>query len=193
MAFPPAKKPKRAHDLDRPWQAGDTIPAPEVVREDSDTAWALWNEAAQQHDRRFAETTPMTQPPGMSPEEVGWAATVPAGGVVPRKALIPKRPQRPQFTLEGALLLARRNNRVCPRPERWDAFMQLLPPKKTARGTRQPPAPATGAAWAVTPPLTKRMCFREQLEWAEREGALEAVIPFMQSMSEEEWLHMGED
>ena len=71
--------------------------------------------------------------------------------------------------------------------------MQLLPAKTSLRGRQQPPAPPTGRAWAVTPPLTKRLCFREQIEWAESAGVLEAVMAFMQSMPEEEWLHMGED
>ena len=45
----------------------------------------------------------------------------------------------------------------------------------------------------MTAPLTKRLVFREQIEWAERAGVLEDVVAFMQSMAEEDWLHMGED
>ena len=56
-----------------------------------------------------------------------------------------------------------------------------------------PPPPITGQAWAVTPSLTKRLHFREQIEWAERAGILDAVMAFMQALPEEEWLHMGED
>lgn len=192
--MPSPKKSPRNRDLDRPWEAGDSIPAPEALHDDGDTGWALWNEVNQQHDRRFAHTAPMTQPPGMRPEEIAWAATQPAGSTLLRNVpLVPKAAEKPLFSLESAMLVARRNNRVCPRPERWDEFMQLLPAKKTLRGSQQPPAPATGAAWAVTPSLTKRLCFREQIEWAERAGVLESVMAFMQSMSEEEWLHMGED
>jgi hypothetical protein len=51
----------------------------------------------------------------------------------------------------------------------------------------------TGNAWSETPPLTKRLCFREQIEWAEKQGVLENAIAFMQSMPETDWLHMGED
>jgi hypothetical protein len=71
--------------------------------------------------------------------------------------------------------------------------MALLPPRRTLRGSAQPPAPPTGAAWNVTPSLTKRLCFREHIEWAERAGVLEDAMAFMQSMAEEEWLHMGDD
>ena len=193
MAFPPSRRPGRDRGaLDRPWEAGDSIPAPEAIIRDGDSAWALWNEANSQHERRFADTAPMTQPPGLSPEEIAWSATVPATGA-PSQRLPKARRSEAVFTLEAAMLVARRNNRVCPRPERWDAFTAMLPTRKTLRGTQQPPAPATGAAWALTPSLTKRLCFREQIEWAERAGALESVMAFLQSMSEEEWLHMGED
>jgi hypothetical protein len=194
MAFPAPKKPARnASSLDRPWEAGDSIPAPEAVHGDGDSAWALWNEVSQQHERRFADTAPMTLPPGMQPEDRAWAATQPPGALpLTAPARKPVEPH-PLFTLEAAMLVARRNNRVCPRPQHWDAFTRMLPARKTLRGTLQPPVPPTGAAWAVTPPLTKRLCFREQIEWAEGAGLLESVMAFMQSMSEQDWLHMGED
>ncbi|RYF19088.1 MAG: hypothetical protein EOO30_00665 [Comamonadaceae bacterium] len=189
--LPTHKSPARSGDLDRPWQAGDTIPAPEVEHRDGDSAWALWTQVSRQHEARFQPTAPLTLPPGMGTEEAAWARTQPAFGASPLRST--RRAAQPLFTLESALLLARRNNRVCPRPQRWEAFCELLPPRKTVRGTARPPAPPTGAAWGVTPALTKRLCFREQLEWAEREGVLEAVFAFMQSLAEEEWLHMGED
>ena len=193
MAFPPTKKPARPQaGLDHPWEAGDSIPAPEAVHGDGESAWALWSEVSQQHERRFADTAPATRPAGMSPDEAAWAATQPAGGV-PGKPRKPAKGSAPIFTLESAMLVARRNNRVCPRPQRWDEFTRMLPARKTLRGTQQAPAAPTGSAWAVTPPLTKRLCFREQIEWAEGAGVLESAMAFMQSMPEEDWLHMGED
>jgi hypothetical protein len=193
MAFPPTKKPARSSTaLDHPWEAGDPIPAPEAVHGDGDTAWALWNEVSDQHERRFADTAPATRPPGMSPDEAAWAATQPAGGL-PAKPTKRAKGSAPIFTLESAMLVARRNNRVCPRPRRWDEFIGMLPARKTLRGSQQAPVAPTGAAWAVTPPLTKRLCFHQQIEWAERAGVIESAMAFMQSMAEEEWLHMGED
>lgn len=178
-------------DLDAAWQAGDTIPAPEVEHRDGDSAWALWTQVSRQHEARFAPTAPLTLPPSMSPEDAAWARTRPASGAAPLRTRA--RAAQSLFSLESALLLARRNNRVCPRPQRWDAFCELLPSRKTLRGMARPPAAPTGAAWAVTPALTKRLCLREQLEWAEREGVLEPVLVFLQALPEEEWLHMGED
>lgn len=192
MAILRPKTPSRKQGLDRPWEAGDSIPVPEAVHKDGDSAWALWNEVAQQHERRFADTAPLTRPPGMTSEEAAWAPTLPPPGTAPARKPQRRKEAEPLFTLESAMLVARRNNRVCPRPQRWDEFTAMLPVRKTLRGVQQPPAAATGAAWAVTPPLTKRLCFREQIEWAERAGALESIMAFMQSLPEEEWLHMGE-
>ena len=197
MKIPPGSKlpPAKRTGLDLPWHAADPIPVPDAVHQDGDSAWAMWNEVRQQHEARFAPTAPMTVPataPGsLSPHEQAWAVTQPGGRAptVPQ----PARPAQPLFTLEAAMLVARKNNRVCPRPARWAEFSAMLPPRKTLRGHQQPPAAVTGPAWDVTPPLTKRLCFREQIEWAERAGLLEAVMAFMQAMGEEEWLHMGED
>jgi hypothetical protein len=191
MAFPQSKTPgRRSGDLDRPWEPGDSIPVPEATHSDGDSAWALFNELSHQQEPRFADTQPMTHPPGLSTEEAAWAPTMPQAEVALRSQAAP---EQPIFTLEAAMLVARRNNRVCPRPERWTAFMALLPPRKTLRGTMQPPVPPLGAPWSVTPPLTKRLCFREQIEWAQRAGVLEDVMAFMQGLPESDWLHIGED
>lgn len=187
MSRPP-RKPGRTPDLDQPWDPGDAIAQPEAVHHDGESAWAMWNELAQRHEARFAQTRPMTVPSPLSSEQRAWADTEPAAAAVSHGA----RSAAPLFTLDTAMLVARRNNRVCPRPERWAELAALLPARKTLRGWQQPPAPVTGGAWAVTPPLTKRLCFREQIEWAEREGVLENLMAFMQAMREEDWLHMGE-
>jgi hypothetical protein len=190
----PKSLPRKGVDLDQPWHAADPIPSADAVASDGDSAWALWHEVSHEHEQKFAPTAPMTAPPTgpatLSPGERAWASTQPAHRApVLRK---PKRDMEPLFSLESAMLVARKNNRVCPRPVRWTEFFAMLPPRKTARGQQLPPAPATGRAWDVTPALTKRLCFREQIEWAERAGLLESVMAFMHSLREDEWLHMGE-
>ena len=148
MAFPQPKTPgRRSGDLDRPWEPGDSIPVPEATHSDGESAWELFNELAHQQDRRFADTLPMTRPLALSTEQAAWAPTLPQAPLARRA---PAAPQQPLFTLESAMLVARRNNRVCPRPERWTAFMALLPPRKPLRGTMHPPVPPLGAAWSVT-------------------------------------------
>lgn len=187
-------KPPPRHSLDVPYAPGDAIPAPEAVEKEGESVWALFSEISHQYDKRFADTAPNSGAQGLSASEApGWAKTRPMSG--PSALSHTRRQSAAQqlFTLEAAMLVARRNNRVCPRPERWAQFAALLPPRKTLRAMQKPPPPITGAAWSATPPLTKRLCFREQIEWAEAQGVLENVMAFMQALPEEDWLHMGED
>src|SRR6185369_10332892 len=116
-------------DLDQPWHAADPIPAPDAVHSDGDSAWAMWNEVSKQHEQKFAPTAPMTvhptAPASLSPGERAWAPTQP-----PDRAPVlptPQREKQPLFTLDAAMLVARKNNRVCPRPVRWTEFVAMLP------------------------------------------------------------------
>lgn len=190
MASSAPKPPRRGgRNLDAPWDAGDSIPAPEAI-EGGESVWALWSEANKVHEQRFAETAPASRPAPLPSENPAWAKTQPMRSVArPRK----RSEGVSFFSLEAAMLVARRNNRVCPRPERWQELYEQLPPRKTLRGTQNPPVPPLGSAWAATPPLTKRLLFREHIEWAEATGSLETVMAYMQSMAETDWLHMGED
>ena len=194
MASPASKTPRRrpGDDLDRPYVAGDSIPAPDVVEKSGDSAWALWSEVNRQHEVGFAKTAPASLPVRLSSESPGWAQTQPMKAATPRRAGL-ARDAAPIFTLEAAMLVARRNNRVCPQPERWLELYALLPERKTLRGVQTPPAPPTGPVWALTAPLSKRLFFREHIEWAEGMGVLESVMAFMQTMPEDDWVHMGED
>lgn len=191
---PPA--PRRT-ELDFPYALGDKIPAPEAVERDGESVWALWSEVNQQHEDRFADTAPATSAQRnpqvrRSSEEQGWAQTQPASALMaPSRKRVAET--APLFTLDAAMLVARRNNRVCPRPERWQELHQLLPVRKTPRGEQLAPQPPTGPVWSKTAPLTKRLLFREHIEWAEAQGALEGVMSFLQKMQETDWLHMGED
>jgi hypothetical protein len=194
MAAPDPKTPRKppASELDLPYALGDKIPTGEAIEASGESVWALWSEISNQHEARFADTAPASSIHSMNSEDVGWAKTQPAtsGASLPAAA---RRAEQALFTLDAAMLVARKNNRVCPRPGKWQEFHAMLPPRKTARGTMPAPAPIVGAAWVVTPPLTKRLTFREQIEWAESAGILEVAMRFMQSLQEDEWLHMGEE
>ncbi len=180
--------PYKKGDLDRPFVPGDSIPAPLVVEKSADSGWALWEEINKQQERRFADTQPASSTHSLTGEERGWARTAPVE-LPPREGM--PRQKQPVLNIDAAMLVARRNNRVCPRQERWEEFYRLLLAQQPA-GKAKPPAPATGAAWSVTPSLTKRLCFREQVEWADRHGLLGPVMEFMVALDEGEWFHMGE-
>ena len=47
--------------------------------------------------------------------------------------------------------------------------------------------------WPNLSGLQKRLRFREHVEWAERNGRLPEVARFMAQMTEDDWVHMGED
>lgn len=184
----PVRPPKKG-DLDRPFVPGDSIPAPLVVEKSADSGWALWEEINKQQERRFADTQPATSSHSLTTEERGWARTAPVD-LPPREGM--RREKQPVLSIDAAMLVARRNNRVCPRPERWEEFYRLLQAHQAGAKAPKPPAPATGAAWTVTPSLTKRLCFREQVEWADRHGLLEPVMEFMVHLDEADWFHMGD-
>jgi hypothetical protein len=189
MATPAPKSPRSPHDLDSPYAAGDLIPVPDAI-EGGDSAWALFSEISRQQEQRFADTAPASMPMRLDTQDRSWAQTQPHDAP-PR--LGQRKEEKPLFTLDAAMLVARRNNRVCPRPDRWQELFALLPPRKTLRGVQNPPGPIVGPVWKVTASLTKRLAFREHMEWAERQGVLESIMDFMQSMPEADWLHMGED
>lgn len=178
---------------DSGWAPSDSMPLPEVVQKESDSAWELWNQVSEQHEARFANTEPAPAGIGQPPEETGWANTAPAGEHL--KGGPPPRVQvqtQPAVCLEAALKIARRNSRVCPRPKKWEQLVAMLPARKTLRGTEQPPPAIAGPAWYATPERAKRLCFREHLEWAERVALLQQVMDFMEAIPEEEWLHAGD-
>jgi hypothetical protein len=92
------------------------------------------------------------------------------------------------LTLQDAMVEARRNNRVCPKPERWKQLYEMLP----QRTATQPTPPLLGVSWNATPSLSKRMCLREHLAWAEAKGALPELVAFLKDLPEEDWHHMGD-
>jgi hypothetical protein len=166
--------PPKATDFGGLYLPGDRIPSPDAMERNSDSAWAMFNELS-------------------AGQEARYAATEPAGLMHQTPAAAPVAASKPQITVDAVMLEARRNNRVCPLPLQWKALYELLPVRTGGDGRREPTPPiATVAAWRATPPLSKRMCLREQVEWAASHGCLEAVASFIFGMQEDEWHHMGE-
>ena len=181
MSIPPNSNKNRPDNLDEPYIPGDGIPAPEAVEKNSDTDWALWSDLAARQNASFAPTAPSSLPMPL-PETAGEGAG--KGNV---------RPAAPKsVTLEEVMLEARRNNRVCPLPERWQHLYDMLPDKK--RGSRgwQPSPPLTGSAWIGTPSLSKRMSLRDHIEWAASHGRLDEVFFYLKQLPEDEWHHMDD-
>lgn len=95
-------------------------------------------------------------------------------------------------TLEGALELASRDGRVCPLPQQWNHFYELLPNKRRAGNGWEPPLPLILRAWDDTPALAKALRLEEQIRWAAKHGVLHAVAEFLQLLPEDQWYHLGD-
>lgn len=171
MASNPSRPSKPSQD---PWEHDtwlNPLPVPEV-KEGGESTWDAWHEAARELEAAFAPTQPSAAAPlGAEPERP-----------MPRHA-------PPPVHADALMVVARRNNRVCPRPVRWAELYQLL------EGDRyqdlQPP-PVERYVWTSLSQLQKRLRFREHVEWAERHGKLAEVARFMDGLAEADWLHMGE-
>lgn len=167
-----------------PYVRGDPIPTPDAEERNSDSIWDLWHRTHRAQEVGYAQTAPGTVAP--SADGQGFAPTQPIG--IGRAPVPPPTRAPKALTLQDAMVEARRNNRVCPKPPRWQELYDMLP----QRTATQPTPPLLGAAWNVTPSLSKRMCLREHLAWAEAKGTLPDVVAFLQRLPEEDWLHMGD-
>ncbi|MBG9390367.1 hypothetical protein [Caenimonas aquaedulcis] len=169
------------------------MPAPEVVEASSDSAWALFNELAQAPvEPAFQPTAPASAATPLVKGDRRYAPTVPS----PLTASAPARPQ-PTHAIKGitvaeAMVEARRNNRLCPQPLLWKQLYDMLPDKVQGDHGWQPQPPLIGSAWSSTPPLVKRMCLRDHIEWAEGHGVLDEVHAFLKALPETDWHHMGD-
>ena len=176
------------------WMPGDPIPVPEAIVKDANSGWALWEEAEQRFEAQFAPTQPYRRE---APEvrDLQWAPTIPAGrdhrpAVIRRSRTA--RPAPAHLSLDLAKVIARRNNRACPRAEHWTDLFALLHAPVTGKEFPSPPPPLIGDAWEAASPLEKRLRLLEQLDWANRAGVLATVTDFIQTLPEDAWLHMGE-
>jgi hypothetical protein len=188
----------KATDFGGLYLPGDRIPAADAVEQNTESAWALFNELNIGQETRSAETRPAALVPPDSLQ-----ARLTSGDhryATTEAADLSHQPEAPAAPAAGgrtvsvdeAMVEARRNNRVCPLPLQWQALYDLLPSRIGANGRRQPMQPLVGAAWGGTSSLSKRMCLRDQVEWAQAHGCLDAVYFLLRNLQESEWHHMGQ-
>lgn len=166
----------------------NTAPAPIARELGHDTGWGLWDDVMRKQEAQYAHTTPLT---ALFPLEGGdrrYARTLPAA--LTHTAVRPVQPHQ-RFTVEEVLAEARKGNRVCPRPTRWQQLFDQYS-AWTAPGAALPPPPPLGTAWRQTPSLVKRMLFRDHVEWAHANGCLGQLMVFLLSLPEGHWLHIGD-
>jgi hypothetical protein len=160
---------KTAHSWHDSWL--QPPPKPDV-REGGDSAWEQWQEESRRLELAFAKTQPSN--------------LLPLAGGEPAEAGTPRLP----WSTDDAMVLARRNNRVCPQPPLWEQLYLLL---EGDRYADLPPPPTQRWMWSKLSNLQRRLRFREHIEWADRHGRLEQMARFMEALAEEDWVHMGEN
>ncbi|HEX7891689.1 MAG TPA: hypothetical protein VF522_20230 [Ramlibacter sp.] len=146
-----------------------TLPQPEVV-EGGESMWAQWQEAEREIEAQFGPTLPSSAAPL-------------AAGARPAPAR-----REPVESADQLMVRARRNNRVCPCPPKWSQLYRELGGPRHA----DLPPPPVDWIWTKLSSLQKRLFFREYLEWAQQRGELQAVARFMDTLSETDWVHMGD-
>jgi len=157
------------------WPADSWLPLPVPdVKEGGESVWEVWNEESRRMDLAFAPTQPSEVVPLTGRNE---------------EASLPPRHSGP-WTGDDVMVLARRNNRVCPRPALWAALYLLLEGDHYADLA---PPPTQAWQWSKLSNLQKRLRFREHIEWADRHGKLDAMARYMESLAEPDWVHMGEN
>lgn len=144
----------------------DLGPLPEVVESNSETIWQTFLQLQALQKAAFAETVPST-PAGLH----GPTLHASAG-----------------LTVDEVMAEARRFNRICPAEPHWSRLCSLL---RDAVGL-EPPAAIREPEARSTPKLTKRVRVRDQVEWAAQNGALPLLAEFLDSLTEEQWIHMGQ-
>ena len=171
----------RPPSFDETYFPGDPIPVAHASERNTDTVWALWSDLVAR-DNTFQDTVPMNGR-DFAPPPLPASATL-------RSKVQPA--SHASSTLEACLTEARKNNRVCPQPAKWQQLYQMLRSKALQAPDVEPTPPILVPAWLETPPLTKRMCFREHVEWAAAHGCIEDVYAFLKRLPEQHWYHMGE-
>jgi hypothetical protein len=172
---------RRPPNFDETYIPGDPIPVAEASERNTDTVWALWSDLVA-GETAFPDTVAMTgrdSAPMPLPASAATRPRVPPGS-------------HASSTLEAVMLEARRNNRVCPQLAKWQQLCQMLTAKSQHIPDVEPALSLLVPAWMETSPLTKRMHFREHVEWAGAHGCIEDVYAFLKRLPEQHWLHMGE-
>ena len=96
------------------------------------------------------------------------------------------------LNIEAVLAESKKNNRVCPQPQRWNELYHMLPAKCRKGNGWEPSLPLILGAWWDTPDLSKKIRFEEHLRWAETHDSLVQVHSFLTGLTEDQWHHLGE-
>ncbi len=182
--------PRKPDFLEDSFFSDERAHVPQAQELDGDDAWAEFERLYTQEAAQTAVQAPSQDKPH---PEASFAPTMPMfSPESPRPAPAPVDRRALPLSSHDVMAEARRFNRVCPQPEAWLRLYELIPGKLTTGPQWQPSPPIPAQAWRATSDMPKRMCLRDQVEWAEHHGALDVVMQFLQSLPEEQWHHVGD-
>lgn len=96
------------------------------------------------------------------------------------------------MTTDQLLDYVKEDNRVCPKPQRWNELWNLLPDRESVRNGWNPPLPLILAAWYETTDVQKQERLATHIRFAAEKGVLERIEVFIKSLSPEDWIYEGE-
>jgi len=85
------------------------------------------------------------------------------------------------------------NDRMCPKPQRWNELYGMLKnTKQNPDGGWTPSLPLILAAWHDTMPIEKQLRFKEHIQWAFDNNQIEEIGKYLRTLPEDDWVHFGE-
>lgn len=85
-----------------------------------------------------------------------------------------------------------RDGRICPQPMLWSDLHKLLLGAEKNSDSLSPLPPLILGVWHCTSGLDKILRLREQIQWADQNGAINKVDAFLRSLHEKHWFHCND-
>jgi hypothetical protein len=94
--------------------------------------------------------------------------------------------------LTELMTFCKSNKRVCPKPDKWNKFWEMLPNKTRVGNEWNPSLPLILSAWSFTSNLEKEIRFNEHLKYSLESDYLDQSCKFLYALSEEDWHHLND-
>ena len=93
---------------------------------------------------------------------------------------------------DSLILYCSDSGRVCPLPNRWKELWEMLPGRRQAGNSWEPPLPLILGAWHYTSNPEKVLRFNEHIRWADKHGTINEVGTYLRSLPDSDWHHLGD-
>ncbi len=94
--------------------------------------------------------------------------------------------------LKKILEFVNENDKICPKPQKWQELWDLLPNKQRIEGRWNPPLPLILAAWWETNDFEKKERLYAHIHYAESENALDLICEYLENLTNDDWIYKNE-